>query len=108
MADDNFKHEIEQSVSNPDEPASLGTSPVFDQALHVGRPNIGNREEFLDSVSELLDRNWLTNDGPLVREFEKAVIRDAIDKVGGDRQLAARELGIGLSTLYRKLEQLRE
>ena len=38
------------------------------------------------------------------RQFELAVIRQAIEAAGGDRQLAARGLGIGLSTLYRKLE----
>ena len=38
------------------------------------------------------------------RQFELALIRQAIEQAGGDRQVAARALGIGLSTLYRKLE----
>jgi dTDP-4-amino-4,6-dideoxygalactose transaminase/folate-dependent phosphoribosylglycinamide formyltransferase PurN len=41
--------------------------------LHVGRPNIGNRANFLRRVNEMLDRRWFTNDGPLVREFEGKV-----------------------------------
>jgi len=40
-----------------------------------------------------------------VRAFEIGVIMDAIDEADGDRRVAARRLGIGLSTLYRKLEE---
>ncbi len=41
----------------------------------MGRPNLGDRERFLERAGEIFDRRWLTNDGPLVREFE-ARIRD--------------------------------
>jgi two-component system response regulator AtoC len=41
-----------------------------------------------------------------VREYEIAIIREAIAQSRGDRQHAARQLGIGLSTLYRKLEDM--
>ena len=39
------------------------------------------------------------------RSFEIRLILQAIEDAGGDRQRAARQLGIGLSTLYRKLEE---
>ena len=45
--------------------------PAFAKPLHVGSPNIGDKERFLALVSEMLDRKWLTNNGPLVQEFEK-------------------------------------
>jgi dTDP-4-amino-4,6-dideoxygalactose transaminase len=48
----------------------LGGQPSFRNVLHVGRPNIGSREQFLTRVNNLLDRRWLTNDGPYVRELE--------------------------------------
>jgi dTDP-4-amino-4,6-dideoxygalactose transaminase len=41
--------------------------------LHVGRPNLGNRESFLARVNDTLDRRWLFNNGPVVQEFEKRV-----------------------------------
>ena len=41
-----------------------------------------------------------------VRQFEISIINEAIYAAGGDRQTAARSLGIGLSTLYRKLEEM--
>lgn len=41
--------------------------------LYVGRPNIGNRERFLERVNGILDRRWLSNDGPLLKEFEEKV-----------------------------------
>jgi two-component system response regulator AtoC len=47
--------------------------------------------------------------GPLreqVRQFERSLIQRAIDDCGGDRRAAAQRLGIGLSSLYRKLEEL--
>jgi two-component system response regulator AtoC len=40
-----------------------------------------------------------------VRRFELSLIRRAIDDSGGDRRQAAQRLGIGLSSLYRKLEE---
>ncbi len=43
-----------------------------------------------------------------VRRFELTLIRRAIEEAGGDRRLAAQRLGIGLSSLYRKLEESSE
>ena len=42
----------------------------FEHLLHVGRPNLGSREMFLSLVNEILDRRWLTNQGPVVKMFE--------------------------------------
>jgi dTDP-4-amino-4,6-dideoxygalactose transaminase len=53
--------------------AVLGGPPAFDSPLHVGRPNIGSREALTGRLNEILDRNWLTNDGPCVAEFEERV-----------------------------------
>jgi dTDP-4-amino-4,6-dideoxygalactose transaminase len=59
----------------PEELAILGGTPAFDEKLHVGRPNIGNRERLLERINDLLDRRWLTNDGPYVGEFEREVAK---------------------------------
>lgn len=53
--------------------AIFGNAPAFPEPLHVGRPNIGDREVLLKRIGEMLDRCWLTNNGPLVREFESAL-----------------------------------
>lgn len=45
----------------------------FSEILHVGRPNVGNREAFLRLVGEMFDRNWLSNNGPLVQELERRI-----------------------------------
>jgi dTDP-4-amino-4,6-dideoxygalactose transaminase len=50
--------------------AILGASPAFERPLHVGQPNIGDRDRLLERISGALDRRWLTNHGPLVRELE--------------------------------------
>jgi len=40
-----------------------------------------------------------------VRDYEHSLIVQAIEECGGDRRAAAQRLGIGLSSLYRKLEE---
>jgi len=59
--------------SKVDDLAIWGAPPAFKQRLHVGRPNIGNRERLLERIGDLLDRRWLTNDGPFLQEFEKRI-----------------------------------
>ncbi len=41
-----------------------------------------------------------------LRNYELVIINTAIDDAAGDRKLAAKQLGIGVSSLYRKLEVL--
>lgn len=53
--------------------AIFGGHPAFDEKLHVGRPNIGDRQRFFERVNNILDRRWLTNLGPYVQEFERKV-----------------------------------
>jgi two-component system response regulator AtoC len=43
-----------------------------------------------------------------VRKFEAALINKTIEESDGDRRVAAQKLNIGLSSLYRKLEELGE
>jgi len=40
-----------------------------------------------------------------VRVLEREIVRAAVSDAGGDRKLAAQRLGIGLSSLYRKLDE---
>jgi two-component system, NtrC family, response regulator AtoC len=60
------------------------------------------------SNGETTDHDIVCGDGTLrerVRRFEISLIRRAIDEAEGDRRRAAHRLGIGLSSLYRKLEE---
>ena len=54
--------------------AVFGGKPLFSEILHVGRPNIGNRDRLFARINDLLDRKWLTNDGIYVQEFEKRIV----------------------------------
>lgn len=68
---------------NPSEPAQrkksspqlaiFGCPPAFAESLHVGRPNIGNRDRFLARLNDILDKRWLTNRGEYVIELEKRI-----------------------------------
>lgn len=51
--------------------AVLGGTPRFPEPLHVGRPNIGSHERFLERVRKMLETRWLSNNGPFVQEFEQ-------------------------------------
>jgi dTDP-4-amino-4,6-dideoxygalactose transaminase len=51
--------------------------PAFRDELHVGRPNLGDRAAFLARANAMFDRRWLSNDGPLVREFEQRIAAHA-------------------------------
>ncbi len=51
--------------------AVLGGAPMFARPLHVGQPNIPDKAAVLALIGAALDRSWLTNDGPLVRDLEK-------------------------------------
>ncbi|HKO96130.1 MAG TPA: aminotransferase class I/II-fold pyridoxal phosphate-dependent enzyme [Pyrinomonadaceae bacterium] len=59
------------SKQSLDELAIFGGTPSFSEKLHVGRPNIGNRERLQVRIDDLLDRRWLTNAGPYVQKLEK-------------------------------------
>ncbi len=53
--------------------AILGGIPEFYETLHVGRPNIGDRDRLLARINDLLDRKWLSNRGPFVQDLEQRI-----------------------------------
>jgi dTDP-4-amino-4,6-dideoxygalactose transaminase len=55
--------------------AIFSGTPAFKDALHVGQPNIGNRQRFAERIDDILDRRWLTNGGEYVNEFEQRVAK---------------------------------
>ncbi|XBB67078.1 DegT/DnrJ/EryC1/StrS family aminotransferase [Nocardioides sp. WV_118_6] len=75
--------------------------PAFDEPLHVGRPNTGDRETFLARVGEIFDRTWFSNDGPVVRELEQRIaeligVRHCVAVCNGTvgLEIAVRALGL--------------
>ncbi len=53
--------------------AAFGGPPAFSEPLHVGRPNVGDRNRLLGRINDLLDRKWLTNNGAYVQELERKI-----------------------------------
>ena len=53
--------------------AVFGGAPAFEEKLHVGHPNIGDRRRLMARLDDILDRRWFTNDGWYVQEFERAI-----------------------------------
>ena len=73
--------------------------PAFPEPLHVGRPNIGDRAALLARVNDLLDRRWLTNNGPFVQEFEQRVA----DVLGVKHCIAVCNATVALEIVVRAL-----
>jgi dTDP-4-amino-4,6-dideoxygalactose transaminase len=81
--------------------AVFGGPPAFREPLHVGCPNVGDRDRFLKRVADILERRRLTNDGPYVRAFEERVaaiagVRHCVATCNGTMalQIAGRALGL--------------
>lgn len=53
--------------------AVLGGAPAFAEPRHVGAPNLGDRTRLMARLATILDTRWLSNGGPLVREFEEKI-----------------------------------
>lgn len=80
--------------------AILGGTPAFDEPLHVGRPNIGDRGRFISRINDMLDRRWLTNDGPYLKEFESRLA----EFIGVKHCVAVCNATVGLEIAIRAAE----
>nr|BAC57035.1 4-dehydratase [Micromonospora griseorubida] len=85
---------------NIDDLALFGGREAFLQTLHVGRPGAVDRARFFDRLSWALDNQWLTNQGPLTREFEDRIA----DRVGVRHCLATCNATVALQLLMRATE----
>jgi len=81
--------------------AILGGEPAFKEPLHVGRPNLGDREVLFHYLNQVLERKWLTNNGPLVQELESRIakilgVKNVVATVNGTLglEIAIRALGL--------------
>ena len=79
--------------------AIFGGPPAFAEQLHVGRPNIGDRERFLARLNDILDRRWLSNRGEYVIELERRIC----DLIGVRNCVLVCNGTIGLELLIRAL-----
>ena len=80
--------------------AILSGSPAFSEPIHVGRPNIGDRVALFGRINDILDRRWLTNNGPFVQEFEQRVT----DFLGVKHCIAMCNATVALEIAIRALE----
>lgn len=90
-----------KKIRTPLDLAINGAAQALSEPLHVGRPNICNRQEFLRLTERILDNHWLTNNGPMVQEFEQRVagrlgVRHCVAMCNGTiaLEIAIRALGL--------------
>lgn len=65
--------EKQKKISAASDLALNGAKPSFSEPIHVGRPNMGDRDAFIKHVNDIFDRRWLSNNGPLVEQLEKRI-----------------------------------
>jgi dTDP-4-amino-4,6-dideoxygalactose transaminase len=87
------------SESGCAELAMFSGKPAFKRPLHVGSPNIGDREALFRRLNGMLDNRWLTNDGPFVQEFEGRVA----DSIGVKHCIAMCNATVALEIVIRAL-----
>lgn len=90
-----------KTIKSPSDLAINGASAAFDTPLHVGRPNIGSQEHFIKLAGEMLERRWLSNNGPLVQGLEHRIaeylgVRHCVAMCNGTiaLEIAIRALGM--------------
>jgi two-component system response regulator HydG len=83
----------------------LGDMPTQLQDLRMHQTSASSMEIMGEAVDGV--RSVLTGDGEIVSiaEMEKQAILGTIQQLNGDKLLAAKLLGIGKTTLYRKLKE---
>lgn len=91
-------------MSDIDDLAIFGGAPAFPEKLHVGRPNIGDRERLFERINDMLDRRWLTNRGPYVLELEQRLA----EMLGVRHCISMCNATIGLEIAIRALGMLGE
>lgn len=89
-------------IRTPADLAVNGAPPAFDEPLHVGRPNLGDREALLRYTAQIYDRRWLTNNGPLVQALEREIagrlgVRHCVAMCNGTLALEIAIRALGLS-----------
>jgi dTDP-4-amino-4,6-dideoxyglucose len=79
--------------------AILGGPPAFAEPLHVGRPNVGDREAVLRGIGEAIDDRWLSNNGAKLLAFERRLS----EQLGGLHCVATCNATLGLQIALRAL-----
>lgn len=79
--------------------AILGGPPAFAEPLHVGRPNVGDREAVLRAIGEAMEERWLSNNGAKLLAFERRLSA----QLGGLHCVATCNATLGLQIVLRAL-----
>nr|WP_199045320.1 DegT/DnrJ/EryC1/StrS family aminotransferase [Dyella sp. ASV24] len=91
-----------KAIESMNDLAVRGAPAAFSEPLHVGRPNIAGERAFMDLLQGMFARRWLTNNGPLVRQFEERVaaylgVRHCIAMCNGTIALEIAIRAVGMS-----------
>jgi len=105
---------VEEALVNYDWPGNVRElENVLDRAMIMAEDGVITMEDLPASINKSashlssadIDLHLSGTLREQVRQFEIALIKRTIEESGGDRKAAAQKLRIGLSSLYRKLEE---
>ena len=83
-------------------PTDSTPRPVYQVDDRIGPSGIASRDDGIGSV-EVAEADEL--EVKSLKDLERSAIEQALEQVGGNRRQAAEKLGIGVRTLYRKLDE---
>jgi dTDP-4-amino-4,6-dideoxygalactose transaminase len=91
-----------KTLGRPEDLALFGASPAFSSPVHVGRPNIGDKARLYERFDDILERRWLTNNGPYVQAFERRVremcgVRECVATCNGSIALEIMVRALGMT-----------
>jgi two-component system response regulator AtoC len=100
--------DVESVLMNYDFPGNIRElENIAERAVILAEDNIIRMEDLPQHMCKLGNDQPSTGLGlrERLKQYESLVIQEALDSMDGDRRAAAKLLGLGLSSLYRKLEE---
>ena len=104
-----FSQEAVAALKNYDWPGNVRElQNVVERAVALCEGNMVRLEDLPDEIRRHspVDDQIILPVGSSMEEIERMAILQTLKKTGWDKELAARLLGIGLATLYRRLKEM--
>lgn len=100
--------EVEAVLMSYDFPGNIRElENIAERAVILAEDNLIRVEDLPQQLYKRADNSLPqeTNLRDRLKQYERQIIKETLDSVDGDRRAAANLLGLGLSSLYRKLEE---
>lgn len=104
---EDFPQILSQTAGRSETADTIGTAQTMQAPIHVDAPLVLTSQQIAPSALMPASDRFLTAEGEIaaISEIERDLIAFALERHNGHMSQIARALGIGRSTLYRKLKE---